>query len=210
MHEVGVSAGCQRWLSFLVDMRSDSALSAVWGAQEGQADEVCRSTRTVRRYRKEAEEAGLIRTIRDTPKPMSLYPLHPGGGVPARSWINGRGVRVGRLSNRYEFCFPNKVDARARLADHRLAGQRQRERWRRAARQRAFVATLREEPPRPTIGAVRSDASSQGRPGHHRLATSRAPPAVGDAPDDETPAEAVAVRQHIAEQRRMLDKARPR
>ncbi len=210
MHEVGVSAGCQKWLGWMVDERSDSALSAVWGAQEGQADEIGRSTRSVRRYRMEAEAAGLIRTIRDTPKPMSFYPLHPGGGVPSRSWTTGRGVTVGRLSNRYEFCFPKKVDARARLADHRAACQRQRDRWRQAARQRAFVAKLREEPPRPTIGAVRSDASSPGRPGHHRSATSRAPPAVGDAPDDETPAEAVTVRQHIAEQRRKLDKARPR
>ncbi len=62
----GVSPGCKSWLYSLAD-RSDDAAKPVWGRQTKQAAEIDRCARSVRRYRSEAESAGLVRTVRSEP-----------------------------------------------------------------------------------------------------------------------------------------------
>ena len=49
-------------------MRSDDHAKPVWGRQTGQAAAIDRTDRQVRRYRAEAEGAGLIETERAGPE----------------------------------------------------------------------------------------------------------------------------------------------
>lgn len=59
-----VSRGCRAWLLQLI-LKSDDAVSkVVFGRQTGQAKLLGCSDRTIRRYRKEAEDAGMIKTLR--------------------------------------------------------------------------------------------------------------------------------------------------
>lgn len=61
VHQSSVGRGCRAWLLGL-STRSDDAAKPVWGMQTKQAVELGCSARTIRRYRVEAERAGLIET----------------------------------------------------------------------------------------------------------------------------------------------------
>ncbi len=82
-----ISRGCRAWLDCLAERSNDYA-KPVWGKQTGQAEEVQCTDRTIRTYRKEAEDAGLICTRRALPE------RNPDG-----SW--GRAH-----TNMYSFCVP--------------------------------------------------------------------------------------------------------
>lgn len=59
----GVSRGAVAWAVALAQ-RSNAMAKPVWGLQVGQAQAIGCSDRQVRRYRRELEQAGLIRTVR--------------------------------------------------------------------------------------------------------------------------------------------------
>ncbi len=89
----GVSPGCKSWLYSIAD-RSDDTAKPVWGRQTKQGAEIDRCARSVRRYRAEAESAGLIRTIRSEP---------------IQDPITGHWSRP--HSNTYIFVIPARADA---------------------------------------------------------------------------------------------------
>lgn len=64
-----VSRGCKAWLLALSKMSDDHG-KGVWGLQTGQAKRLGCTDRTIRTYRKEAEEAGLITTHRSPYDPV--------------------------------------------------------------------------------------------------------------------------------------------
>lgn len=59
----GVSRGAVAW-AVTLSQRSNAQAKPVWGYQTGQAAEIRCTDRTVRRYRVELEQAGLIETVR--------------------------------------------------------------------------------------------------------------------------------------------------
>jgi hypothetical protein len=61
--DTGLTDGCKAWL-FLIGSRSDDNAKPVWGAQARQAVDLGRASRSVRRYRAEAEAAGYITAYR--------------------------------------------------------------------------------------------------------------------------------------------------
>lgn len=67
VHASRISRGARAWLMELAEHSSDEA-KPVWGFQTGQAKAIGCSARQVRRYRAEAETAGLITTRRCQPE----------------------------------------------------------------------------------------------------------------------------------------------
>jgi hypothetical protein len=64
VNAAAISDGCRRWLSWLAIERSNKTMTnTVYGRQEGMAEELHRNRRTITRYCREAERAGLI-TVR--------------------------------------------------------------------------------------------------------------------------------------------------
>lgn len=97
----GVTPGCKAWGLDLAD-HSDDAAKPVWGLQTGQAARIGRCERSVRTYRLELEEAGLIRTIRAEPQ---------------RDRATGEFFR--RHSNTYVFIQPTRAELEAHRAQRR-------------------------------------------------------------------------------------------
>lgn len=87
VHFSSVSRGCRAWLQCLAERSSDTA-KPVWGNQVKQGKEIRCSARQVRRYRAEAEAAGLIETTRAEPERLP----------------DGTFTRA--LTNIYRFCVP--------------------------------------------------------------------------------------------------------
>lgn len=67
VHKAKLSPGAKAFALCLA-ARSNSTAKSVYGTQLKQADEIARSDRSVRRYRKELEEAGLITVVRSSPR----------------------------------------------------------------------------------------------------------------------------------------------
>lgn len=95
-----VSRGCRAWLLAISD-HSDDYAKPIYGMQTKQAARIDCSARTVRRYRCEAERAGLINTKR--------------GKFERRSdGTFGRG-----MTNIYSFCVPPGRPNRKKSSSHR-------------------------------------------------------------------------------------------
>jgi hypothetical protein len=64
----GISHGAYRWLGDLVTHSNPTLTKPVYGLQTRQGDRIGRCERTVRAYRRECEEAGLIEVMRAEPE----------------------------------------------------------------------------------------------------------------------------------------------
>lgn len=64
----GISHGAYRWLGEIAARSNATLTKPVYGRQTGQAERIDRSERSVRTYRRECEEAGLIKVIRSQPE----------------------------------------------------------------------------------------------------------------------------------------------
>jgi hypothetical protein len=61
VNAAAISDGCRHWLSWLAIERSNKTMTnEVFGRQNGMAEQIHRSRRTITRYCREAERAGLI------------------------------------------------------------------------------------------------------------------------------------------------------
>lgn len=93
-----VSPGCKAWLHDRGE-QSDDCAKIVYGNQVGQGQRLGRCERTIRTYRKEAEDAGLVLTLRSPPE---------------RSKATGQWSR--RYTNAYAFTQPSRARLEARAA----------------------------------------------------------------------------------------------
>jgi len=66
--EARVSHGAYRWAGQLAQQSNAILSKPVYGFQTKQADKISRCERSVRTYRKELEDAGLIETVRSEPE----------------------------------------------------------------------------------------------------------------------------------------------
>jgi hypothetical protein len=87
-----LTTGAKDWLMLLA-RRSDDTGKPVWGNQEKMARELGRASRTVRRYRSEAEALGYVQTFRSKPE----------------RGRDGRWHR--RKTNTYYLCLPSRETA---------------------------------------------------------------------------------------------------
>jgi hypothetical protein len=91
VRRLNLPPGCLAWLTFLAFERSDDAAKPVWGNQARQGEQINRCERSVRTYRRLAEEAGVLVTDRCEPE----------------RGRDGRWCR--RHTNVYKFVMPTRV-----------------------------------------------------------------------------------------------------
>lgn len=100
-----ISRGCRAW-ALLLACRSSETAKPVWGYQDRQGEDIDCSGRTVRRYRRELEAAGLIETQRGE------VIRHPDGRFSQQ------------MTNRYCFVVPPRPTRRKPSSDRADTGDR--------------------------------------------------------------------------------------